>query len=680
MDAATSGHFIPTLIEWIRQYPGWSGAIVFAVALLESLVLVGVAVPGAAVMLGAGALVALGAMDLWTTLAWAAAGAIAGDGFSFWIGYRYRERLLRLWPFSRFSGLIHRGEDFFRRHGGKSVVFGRFVGPVRAVIPTVAGMMGMTPLRFAVVNVLSALAWAPAYILPGVVFGASLELASEVAVRLVLSVLLLIGVLWLSRWLIRRTFLLLAPRTHELVSRTLAWSHDHPVLGRVSRALVDPGQPESRALLVLALLLLSAGAAFSYILWRLLSHAGPPTVDTGFYALMQSLRTPWVDQFMVAVTMLGDPAVYVPVAATVLIWLLWRRNFPAALHWLAALGFAVLLSSALKWSLTTPRPQDLYGGLSSFAFPSAHATVSTVMYGFLAVLAARELGPRTRLTLYMGAGALIVLIAFSRLYLSAHWLSDVAGGLTLGLAWVIVLGIAYRQHNPATLPASRLLLVTGLALALFGGVHISLQHGAQVQSYAPRAVHTTLAADAWWQQDWQALAPFRDDLVSTHKQPLNLQWAGSLDDIRRSLEQRGWRSPTPLSGRSALYWLLPGVELKQLPVLPQVHGGRHERLLLTHAAEPGRQWVLRLWASDVRLAPGDTPLWIGTVSSQELQQRFHLVSYPVTTLGFTRPLEVLGEQLSHWEWRIGQRQHAAERTQVRWRGRVLLVRPSAAGQ
>lgn len=674
MDIGASGQFLPTLVDWIRQYPGWSGAAVFTVAMLESLVLVGVLVPGAAVMLGAGALVALGALELWPTMAWAAAGAIVGDGLSFWVGYRYRSQLLGIWPFSRFAALIQRGEVFFQRHGGKSVVFGRFVGPVRAVIPTVAGMMGMTPLRFAVVNVLSALAWAPAYILPGVVFGASLELASEVALRLVLTVLLLVALLWLSRWLIRRIFLALAPHANEWLSRSLDWSRHHPLLGRVTRALVDPAQPESRALLVLALVLLSAGMGFSYMLWRVLSHAGPPQVDSGFDSLMLSLRTPWVDQLMVALTMLGDPAVYLPVAAIVLASLLWQRNTPAAWHWLAALGFGVLLSSALQWSLAGPRPHELYLGFSTFGVPTAHATVSTVMYGFLAVLAARELGPRSRLSVYLGAGAVIVLIAFSRLYLSAHWLSDVFGGLTLGLAWVVVLGIAYRRHNPPALAAGRLLAVTGVGLLVFGSIHVASNLDREVRRYAPRFAVTTLSADGWWQRDWRALPPFRDDLVSSHKQPMNVQWAGRLEDIRSDLIGRGWREPTPLSTRSALFWLLPGVELTQLPVLPQVHGGRHERLILTRADGSERQWVLRLWASDVMLQPGGEPLWIGAVSTQVLQHRLELVSYPATTTGFNRPIEALAEDLQRWDTKQAQRQTAPERTRVRWDGIVVLVR------
>jgi undecaprenyl-diphosphatase len=77
--------------------------------------------------------------------------------------------------------MLRNGEAFFYRHGGKSVLFGRFVGPVRPVIPVVAGMLGMGPAHFAVLNVLSAIGWALVYILPGVFFGTSLAMAGRSA-------------------------------------------------------------------------------------------------------------------------------------------------------------------------------------------------------------------------------------------------------------------------------------------------------------------------------------------------------------------------------------------------------------------------------------------------------------------------------------------------------------------
>jgi undecaprenyl-diphosphatase len=143
------------------------GAI-FLVSFSESLALVGLLMPGTVIMFGVGAVVATGSLGLSPVLLLAMAGAVAGDGVSYWLGHRYKERLVNLWPFSRYPEMLNKGEAFFHRHGGKSILFGRFVGPGRPVIPVVAGMLGMGPAHFAVVNVLSAVGWALVYILPGV--------------------------------------------------------------------------------------------------------------------------------------------------------------------------------------------------------------------------------------------------------------------------------------------------------------------------------------------------------------------------------------------------------------------------------------------------------------------------------------------------------------------------------
>jgi len=109
------------LLIWIAQHPYWVGIAIFLVSLSESLALVGLFIPGALAMFGIGALVAAGAVNLWAALAWAVAGAIAGDAISYWLGRHYRERLHTLWPFSRSPQLlIDQGMAFFHRHGGKS--------------------------------------------------------------------------------------------------------------------------------------------------------------------------------------------------------------------------------------------------------------------------------------------------------------------------------------------------------------------------------------------------------------------------------------------------------------------------------------------------------------------------------------------------------------------------------
>ncbi len=157
-----------TILAFIAQHSGMAYGAIFLVSFSESLALVGLLMPGTVIMFGVGAVVATGSLGLSPVLLLAMAGAVAGDGVSYWLGHRYKERLVNLWPFSRYPEMLNKGEAFFHRHGGKSILFGRFVGPGRPVIPVVAGMLGMGPAHFAVVNVLSAVGWALVYILPGV--------------------------------------------------------------------------------------------------------------------------------------------------------------------------------------------------------------------------------------------------------------------------------------------------------------------------------------------------------------------------------------------------------------------------------------------------------------------------------------------------------------------------------
>jgi len=190
--------FIQAILDWIVIHPTHSGFIVFLAAFAESLAFIGIIFPGAFLMFGFGAIVASGAMDLTTTLFWAISGAIIGDFLSFGLGYRFRDRLRSVWPFRRYPELLAYGMNFFHYHGAKSIFFGRFVGPVRPLIPLIAGMLGMSVPRFIVVDILAAFSWAPAYLFPGMIFAASLNLAAVVVTRLVIIISVGISVIWLA--------------------------------------------------------------------------------------------------------------------------------------------------------------------------------------------------------------------------------------------------------------------------------------------------------------------------------------------------------------------------------------------------------------------------------------------------------------------------------------------------
>ncbi|MGA7181084.1 MAG: VTT domain-containing protein [Thiobacillaceae bacterium] len=674
-------HF-SALIDWIAQHPHWAYATIFLAALGESLVVVGLFVPGAIVMFGVGALVAVGSLNLWPSLLWATAGAIAGDASSYWLGRYYRDELHNFWPFSRHPGLLVRGTTFFHRHGGKSIFLGRFVGPMRPVIPAVAGMLGMPPAHFYAANILSALVWAPAHILPGVVFGASLELAGAVAMRLALTLVLLLVLVWSGIWIVSRGVIWLQSHAGEGLLRLQAWTGSaRPArtwsLRGMVRTLLDPALPESRALLVFAAILIAAAWMFFGVIEDVLKGDPLVVVDKTVYHLLQGLRTPFADSVMITLTQLGDAAVTLPVVAAVLLWLAWKRAWRPAAYWLAAASFGAALTVILKAGFGLPRPLPMYEGSNAFGFPSGHAAMSIVVFGFLAVLAARELSLRAQLIVYSVMALLAGLIAFSRIYLGAHWLSDVLGGLSFGVGWVALLSIAYLRRPAPSLSARGLLGVAAITLIVGAVVHAAYQRNADTARYAIQYRPTLLAQQAWWNQDWKTLPAWRIDIEGEHEEPLAVQWAGSLDYLRTRLTMQGWRETVPLAGKNLLLWLDTRRPAMQLPLLPHAHDGRHEKLALAYPVKdaPDQRLVLRLWPTDRLLQSTRTPIWVGTVTQEHIRRPLDWFNLPQDSHDFNTPLRTLLESLPVLPMRLVRRNSAMGSTsdKIVWDKTVLLI-------
>ena len=202
-------HYVQPLTAWITDHPNYALVITFAVAFAESLVIIGTLIPGSVTMTALGILVGSGVMRIDLTCLAAALGAVSGDAASYAIGYAYSDRLTQLWPFSRYPKWLNSGKDYFHRHGGKSVLIGRFVGPLRSIIPVIAGMMRMNRWHFFMANVVSGIGWAILYLLPGVLIGeASIQMSPENASKLFLGLLIGVVGLWAAsvgvRWVLQR--------------------------------------------------------------------------------------------------------------------------------------------------------------------------------------------------------------------------------------------------------------------------------------------------------------------------------------------------------------------------------------------------------------------------------------------------------------------------------------------
>jgi undecaprenyl-diphosphatase len=332
------------LIAYFSAHPQLALGAVFAASLLESLAVIGTVIPGSAIVFAAGMLIGLGQLDPWWAAAMAVSGAVMGDGISYWLGHHFQDRIRTVWPLKQFPALLERGQLYFEKNGGKSVFFGRFLGPVRAIVPVVAGMTGMPASRFYATNLLSALAWAAAHLLPGLLFGASLQLAGAVSSRLVVVLLIIAAFSWAISKLIRLAYHQGWPRMKLLRDRAVAQARRKPGLfASVVLSLLDPARAESPALLTAALLLTGSVWLFLGIVEDVTSSDPLIQFDQLIYAALQGLRTAWGDRLMVAVTEAGGALGTGLLIAGVSLLLAIKRRWRTLGYWLAAIGMAEIL-------------------------------------------------------------------------------------------------------------------------------------------------------------------------------------------------------------------------------------------------------------------------------------------------------------------------------------------------
>jgi membrane protein DedA with SNARE-associated domain/membrane-associated phospholipid phosphatase len=600
------------IVAWIAANPIAAGGVIFLIAFCDAVIVLGIVVPALPLLFAVGALIGLGHIDGPYALLCAAAGAFAGDGMSYWIGHRWGPALRQRWPFSRYPQLIDRGERLFRRHGTKGIVIARYVGAVRPFVPAVAGMLHMPLKRYIPASVIAALSWAGIFLAPGWIFGASYDAVAAVADRLALVLLALVAVLALAWASVLYTYRWFVGHADRLLARALKWTRAHPRLGRYFDSLIQPHRPESASLAMLAMCLIGIGWASFALLAAVLARGGPLAMDYQAQATMAALRNPLADRMMAALASLGDPMVLLPPLLLTMAWLLWRRCYTAAWHWLAAVGFGVVFTTIMGVLVDMPKPPAAPSG---FGFPSIPVTLLTIVFGFFAVLIARELPGKQRVWPYLVAGATVALLGFARLYFGAHWLSDIIGGMLFGIVWLLILGIAYRRHIKRSFwmaPLAAIFYISFAVAALW---------------YSPRTIDDVLARfatpvttevmerNAWWDDDWTTLPVQRDEHAQDRRWPLDVQIAGPLDIVQMALESQGWQTQPQANWVSTLGLLDPKRSYSRQPVLPAALGTEAEVLLMRHPGKnPESLHVLRLWRAPVVLENGE-PLWIGTAQS-----------------------------------------------------------------
>ena len=662
---------LQSLVGYFSAHPTLALAAVFAAALLEALAVVGTVIPGSSIVFVGGVLVGLKALDPWWTAAAAVTGAILGDGMSYWLGRHHHQRLRSMWPLKTHPELFDRGRAYFVRHGGKSVFLARFLGPVRAIVPVIAGMSRMPPVQFYVVNVLSAFAWVAAHMLPGMLFGASLQIAGAVSSRLVLILALLVASLWALGWLFRLGRKHGLPAFREQRDRLVAWAHRRTgLVPRIILSLLDPARPEAPAILVATGLLIGGAWLFLGILQDVVFNDPLVQFDRAVFSALHGLRAGWADDLMVAATELGSGDVAAPVVLAVALLLAAKRCWRTLAYWVVAVGFAQLLVWIVKMVLGRARPTDYYQGFEQFSFPSGHTASSVVIYGFLAFLIGRGKSPRIRTTVAMVAGTGILLVAVSRLYLQVHWVSDVLASLSLGTAWVALLSIAYTHHVRHERLPSRLLAVVALGtLTAAGAFYVSRNHRADIARFAPRDAIASAVMANWLGEGWKRLPASRSEIGGDPEEPMAVQWAAAPAQIAAALTPGGWNAPAPWNSSAAFLWLLPSTAIGELPVLAKLQQGRPQQLTVVKVLDDRRRLVLRLWSTGFVVDPGtgkQSTLWNGVVTLERLDHPGGLVTSTTTERDFLTPVRLLAESAAAAHLQVQTRQRGDLPTLLIW--------------
>jgi undecaprenyl-diphosphatase len=310
-----------------------------------------------------------------------------------------------------------------------------------------------------------------------------------------------------------------------------------------------------------------------------------------------------------------------------LLWLFGARRRNAALHWLIAIGGGSLLHLLLSWSLRAT-PQVLEMTDSTIRGPSAAMSLTTVVLTFFAVMEAAELPRKHRQWPYLAAALILTILALARLYLGMEWLSGALTGITIGMAWTAIVGLAYRQRAVRHFSgAVASLIFYGAFMALFAW-QVNEHTADDLAALQSTIVTQEIASTDWWGSGWQTLPTQRTRFGSSDSRSFNAQVAVVPARVANLLARNGWDRVPESDWRWILQALNPDPDQASLPLLGRAYEGRSEELLLRKNVQPdGRLLTIRLWDSGYRLMPEGRVLYFGQISEEHLVQRFRFFSY-----------------------------------------------------
>jgi undecaprenyl-diphosphatase len=641
-------HILHPLILWLHLHPNWAGFVTFCITLFESLAIIGLIIPGSVTLSAIGGLVGGGVVPAVDIFTWAIAGAILGDGLSYWLGYRYHTQIRTMWPISRFPKLVTQGEDFFAKHGGKGIFLGRFIGPIRPIMPLVAGMLRVPPRKFFLVDVISGIFWAPVYMIPGIIVGAAAaKFAPGRAMHYLMILLLIIFVLWLVLWLSK--IFIHSITFHWMRLCTLIWQQLKAKNTLLYRMLYEHDAPNqarplsiaifSAAFFILCLLLL--GAILVKAHWIItLNHS-----DLSFFQSLHSSL--WQGLALSCSMFLGKYSVILSTAVLISAYLAIVRDWHALWYLWLTLILSVVCIVIGKHAIHSIRPDVVIAPPATYSLPSGHTLMSLTFFSYLAFLIAHRQSSWLKKVFYWLASLIVLVVALSRLYLNVHWLSDIVVSLLLGASILGVVVLFYRCSERAnTYKNVWLVMLLILGQAVFGGFYAHKHYASLMADFRLQQPTYALNVTTWWQTPHSILPLYHHNRFNNPVQLMNVQWLANNAAITHSLIKQGWEIPQRF-GLHSLKQQLLGKNLTVISPLPQNDKGRKPALVLVKPLQENTGYlILRLWQAHYVTA--QSTLYIGNISYHLPLKHWLWHSKQQCQKIYPASINVLRQQLTLW--------------------------------
>lgn len=608
--------YIQPLTVWLYAHPHWALFITFLVAFSESLAIVGSIIPGSVTMTTIGILAGSGVMRIDLTFLAATLGAIAGDSGSYALGYLFSDRLTNMWPFKNYPSWLLYGQDYFARYGSASVLIGRFVGPLRSIIPAVAGMMHMNHWHFLFANTLSAIGWAILYVTPGVLIGAaSSELSTESATRLFILILILLLMVWVLSIGIKWTLI----HTHQFLRTNLhdTWMQfkKRPYVTHLVSKITPRYEKNHYPTAGLTLLCLVCFSISLVLIGLVIQGTWVAGLNKAIYLFFQSLRSRSLEDFFLIISLIISSPALVTLISTLIACALYYKDWRFMRYWLSLSIISTLIIFSLNFSINIPKPTNISKYHNLLLFPEVNLTFATALLGFLIFYLRTHYQNASILALRVILTAVLFLAGMSIVYLGDNWLINVITSYFIGLTLCFSHWILYRRDIKIQLRTPLPILLSFLLVLAAVYASYSLYFKKLVQIHSPHLTQYVITEEVWWNQQQPLLPIYSTNRIGQKRGLLNIQYLGAIKTLQQTLETHHWKQQPDSFFYSLLIRAGGSTKNGKVPLMAQFYQNKKPTLVMTYKPynNPNILLVLRLWPSNYYIRQENQPIWLGSL-------------------------------------------------------------------